>query len=288
MPWRYAFAFAKEWSLIALAMIAASVWPEWYVIVPAVIVVGTRQHALGLLGHDGVHRLINRRRWLNDLMTNALVYWPIATCGSAYRHFHLTHHRHTRDEFDPELSLVHGWLYKIPAPRLKFALMLVTDLLGLGSIGMLQFQRALRPRGAWNVFRLILFWAVIIAMSVASGTWLPLAIWFVAIITVLSAVHRIRTWSEHQGVEGTLRFQPSTLSTLLFYPYNTWCHYEHHIWPNISCFNLPKARAYDSTANVLTEAELYGFFGGKFDLVKGVKLSREVEASLRPAAVEVD
>jgi fatty acid desaturase len=40
-------------------------------LIPLIVVIAARQHALGILGHDGAHRLICRNRVLNDLLATS-------------------------------------------------------------------------------------------------------------------------------------------------------------------------------------------------------------------------
>src|SRR5262249_37024065 len=65
--WRATAAILHDVAVIAVAIaIALYFWPNPIVIALAVLVIGTRQHALFVIAHDAAHYLLYERRWLND------------------------------------------------------------------------------------------------------------------------------------------------------------------------------------------------------------------------------
>src|SRR5271154_6437913 len=68
------------------------------------LIIGNRQHALAILGHDGTHFTLSHNRRLNDCLTNLIAFWPIGLTVSGYRTLHFKHHKHTGTEGDPELG----------------------------------------------------------------------------------------------------------------------------------------------------------------------------------------
>ncbi|MBU0799788.1 MAG: fatty acid desaturase, partial [Alphaproteobacteria bacterium] len=62
-PWIYDMVF--DWALIvgSIALFMAYKNPLTFVL--AVLVVGNRQHALTILGHDGTHFTISKNRFIN-------------------------------------------------------------------------------------------------------------------------------------------------------------------------------------------------------------------------------
>jgi fatty acid desaturase len=132
----WAFAFAQHHQFAAMPVIVAVV-----AVMFAVIIIGTRQHAIMILAHDGSHGHISRNRWLNDLVTNLLSLWPFGVGLSGYRKFHFAHHRYMGTEADPEY--IHkkksAPAYDLPATPRHIARLALTALFGEGSDDQLYF-----------------------------------------------------------------------------------------------------------------------------------------------------
>src|SRR5438128_5256668 len=123
---------ATDWLTIAAALAAIGLWPHFYTVPACILIIGNRQHALTILGHDGTHYTLSRNAALNDFLTNLLCFWPLGLTVSGYRALHYAHHRNTGTENDPELGhkRMRSPQWDLPAkPRtvLRYALM---DLIG--------------------------------------------------------------------------------------------------------------------------------------------------------------
>ena len=60
----------------------------------AVAFIGSRQHALLVLMHDGVHYRLLRNRRLNDWMSEVILAWPHLVTARQYRKNHFAHHKY--------------------------------------------------------------------------------------------------------------------------------------------------------------------------------------------------
>ncbi len=94
---RWLLAYASDITVVVIAMtIGVTTWqrlsgPElWITLFFCVFVIGTRQHGLGVLGHDGAHGLISRNRRVNNILTN-MALLPLGALSEGYRPFHLKH-----------------------------------------------------------------------------------------------------------------------------------------------------------------------------------------------------
>ncbi len=139
---------AMDWLVIAAALAAVSLWPHFYTVVLSVVVIGNRQHALAILGHDGTHYTLSRHAGLNDFLTNLLCFWPLGLTVSGYRALHYAHHKDTGTEHDPELGhkRMRTPQWDLPAtPRtiLRYALM---DLIGYSLADYLIIVRFSKPQ----------------------------------------------------------------------------------------------------------------------------------------------
>jgi len=186
---RWLFWVAWEWTLIAAALAVAWHWP---VLIPlAVLVVGSRQHALLVLGHEASHKSIGNV----DALAQLLCFWPHGACIKAYRREHLKHHREIGLPHDPEVIIraqtPSAWSGLTPGKKMR---LLLGDLVGLGiRESIIETRAAVGEHGLAR----ILYVGVILAAAIASGLWPLLLLWVWCLLTSLRAMDRARTWREH-------------------------------------------------------------------------------------------
>src|SRR5271156_7207068 len=134
---------AAEWALIAATIyLCHRFWhPMLYVF--AVVFIASRQHALLVLMHEGVHyRLLPNRR-LNDWLSEVLLAWPHLVSARQYRKNHFAHHRYLNTEQDPDLKRRKGdpaWVFPQAIPAI--ARTLFRDVTGLNAPAMLKLAAA--------------------------------------------------------------------------------------------------------------------------------------------------
>jgi fatty acid desaturase len=248
-PTRWLRDVALDWGLIAFAFWVFDAMGHPWILLPLfAIFIGCRQHGLVLLFHDASHRVaLPNRKW-NDRLGHWLAGWcNFAVMDHGYREWHMVHHRKLGSEEDPELGYRGHAPYAGPISVGHIARYFVTDLAALGIPGMLAFFREVTPRNplrflgpvgmflslflvCWNLDAMWVFW--LWTWSLVAGHW---------------PVFRIRTWSEHVGLErggreGSHRIHAGPVTRFLFFPHNTYCHYEHHLSPQVPYHNLPKMR----------------------------------------------
>ncbi|HEX5717824.1 MAG TPA: fatty acid desaturase [Thermoanaerobaculia bacterium] len=261
-PWRWCFALAVDWALVAMAIVAAGWIDRWYGYAGALLLIGRSQHAIVVLGHEGAHRVISRRRRLNDWLTQVFCFWPMGTDMHTYRDFHFPHHRHLNTPIDPEMKYremgAPGW--DVPRARWQVGLRFAADLAGLGALEMYRIFRFTQPR-TWRAAAgpLALHGAVLLACGLAGAWWIP-ALWWGAGFTSFAAVWRFRCWMEHLGTEDTHRLHLTPLQAWLFAPRNIWLHWEHHHWPGVPYWNLPALRKLTPGEPVVRLGELFRYY----------------------------
>ena len=89
-----------DWLVIAAALAMIQLWPHFYTVFAGILIVGNRQHALAILGHDGTHYTLSRNAAFNDFLTNLFCWWPLGLTVSGYRALHYAHHKNTGMEND--------------------------------------------------------------------------------------------------------------------------------------------------------------------------------------------
>lgn len=244
---------------VAVVGLTLSHWHAWTV-VPAMLVIATRQHALFILYHDAVHYNVARNRRLNDLLTNALIGLPQLVPVQLYRRLHLAHHARLGCDADPERLLLYRdqpWDYR-PLPLRKLVAQLMGDLLLLNNVRTLRhFGRELRdpasklqlPKAHYHpelwLFAL-LYAGALAAWAIAEPlTVLRFALlWVVPLFTLTQAIQKVRSFVEHAPIDApelSYSWRPGWLGRLLIWPYHINYHREHHVHPKVPWYRLPAA-----------------------------------------------
>ncbi|HVK17461.1 MAG TPA: fatty acid desaturase [Fimbriiglobus sp.] len=100
---------------------AISFWWTVPTALAAVALVGAGQHQLSGLAHEGVHHILFRSRYLNDLASDLLTMFPLFSATHLYRLQHLAHHQFVNDpDRDPDVSQLRTsghWLDFPVSPR---------------------------------------------------------------------------------------------------------------------------------------------------------------------------
>lgn len=254
------------WGTIAAAVILFGLWPNILTFVIAVIVIGSRQLGLAILMHEAAHNALFRTRRLNEFVGEWSCGRPILAELSAYRHYHLTHHRFTQTDKDPDLVLSS----KFPTSRASLARKFTRDLTGQTGLKQLvaqilmsirlagdhdamdaaasDFAQAFKARDLFKSLPVAL--AVIIGMGLIGDWWWGLAFWLLPYLTWFQFVLRVRNIAEHgateesenplQNVRTTLA---GPLARLLVAPYWVNYHLEHHMVMHVPCWRLKQMHA---------------------------------------------
>lgn len=241
--WPWLWRALLDWLVILVSFYAFYRYPHPIVFIISLLIIGTRQHALSILGHDGGHRLISRNRFINDALAGVLGLWPLGTPLDGYRRFHFMHHRNVGTPDDPELihkKLIPQW--KLPFRSLKVTSHLIMDFLGgaVPHVGLIIYLT--QPVAFRDTLGPLIMNLSFILVCIYFETWWILALWYGAIFTSFWAVFRMRVWTEHVGTEATHIISATWWQKLIFLPHNTWCHHEHHENTAVPCWALASLR----------------------------------------------
>lgn len=233
-----------DWLMIGLAATTAILWSHPLGYILAVLIIGNRQHALAVLGHDGSHYSISRNRTLNDHLSNALAFGPLGLIVDGYRGLHLQHHRETGTANDPELMhkamRAPQWdLPTSPFRVLRYALM---DLLGGAASDYGIIVRFAKPEKKSAVWGLIGVHGLTVASLATLGLWQVVVLWYAALLTSFMMFFRLRLWLEHQGTTDTQRVDLRPIEAMVLAPHNAWYHWEHHQFAAVPYHQLPALR----------------------------------------------
>jgi len=246
---------AAEWALIAATIyLCQRFWhPMLYVF--AVVFIASRQHALLVLMHDGVHyRLLPNRR-LNDWLSEVVLAWPHLVSARQYRKNHFAHHRHLNTAQDPDLKRRAGdpvWVFPQAAPVL--AKTLFRDATGLNAPALLKLAASVSTIDSLPMGFLAVrygFYAAVLGIIIYAGALEGFALyWLVPMFTWLVFIMRIRSIAEHHAIEGgdsaypVIRTTQATwLERIFLAPKNVNYHIEHHFFPSVPFYRLPQLHA---------------------------------------------
>lgn len=265
-------------AIIALAVVLFAFLPNPVTFLLAVMLIGSRQLGLAILMHEAAHNALFKTRWLNELAGEWLCGRPILAELAAYRRYHLTHHRFTQSDKDPDLPLS----AKFPTTRASLRRKFLRDLTGqtglkqlLGQI-LMSFRLArdddaleAAKREAAQAFNAAEIWkslpvflGIALIMSVMGEWWYGLAFWLLPYLTWFQFVLRLRNIAEHGATEQSddpFRNVRTTLAgpiaRLFIAPYWVNYHLEHHMVMHVPCWKLKdmhkllKQKGFDARMN---------------------------------------
>ena len=248
----------------------------------AICVIASRQHALGIVMHDGSHfRVFSHRKW-NDILTDLTCSFPILLSTSLYRHEHLDHHMHTSEDDDPYWVVMQAdpdWHW--PKPKSEAIKLFAADVLGLNIpkwgktvapwSPLQQMFKPLRGRGVMTLQERIMFvsfWATIAVLLTLTQTWLFFVLlWVVPLFTILNAFVRFRSVAEHLALQGedelnkTRHVDATWIERLTISPLNINIHIAHHMFPSVPQYNLPELhRLLMTQPSYRDRAKIYGSY----------------------------
>jgi fatty acid desaturase len=212
----------------------------WVTVLVIAFIGAVPLHDLLVHGHDGTHRLISRVRWLNEffLWLNHAV---TGISGTAYRAFHLDHHRFAQTDRDPEVRLIRrlsggrGWGYLL--------LPLASHLAVNGHPFFARKRLAIRTR---TVVELAAMAGLHATLAAGLGLRAYLLFCVAPVFTSLAAVVVLRSICEHHGTGAgdrwtdTRTMETGRLLGILWS--NTNYHLEHHLAPNVPFQMMPRLR----------------------------------------------
>ena len=270
-----------DWLVMISCFIIVGLQPNPLTVVAAIFVIGNRQHALALLGHDGTHQTISYNAKFNDFLTNFFTWIPIGLTLDGYRNLHRYHHSELGTENDPEVvyKAIRAEHWDLPSSPWRVLKMAAMDMIGNGIPDykvIFQYSKPTQSKEYWGLF-LCHFCAT--GLLLISGFWWVAAIWYFSLLTAFIMFFRLRLWLEHHGTDTTHRLHLNWWQGPLLAPHLSWHHWEHHNWPSIPYHNLPKLRALVKAQPIMSLAELISFYNECSKIPAGTALKGPRESS---------
>ncbi len=255
-PWRHAASMLMDWVLIFGAIFIYLQFPSPWMYFFSVLVIGARMHALAILMHDATHYRFLKNRALNDLFSNLFIMYPIFSSIETYRKNHLAHHQNLNTEEDPDwVAKIGNRAFTFPKSRLAFFMTICSYLIlyqGLmDSIWFLKRFGGNEQRiGSKTKAKLVkwTFYLVLFGAITWFGIWkYYLLFWIIPYLSTFFMFQYIRSVAEHFGglayddlLTSTRTVKPALVERFFISPHHVGYHLEHHLFPGVPFYNLPK------------------------------------------------
>ena len=286
--WRSAAAVLQTWLIIAVTLGVALTHQSWALVLAAIVIIGTQQHALFILSHDAAHYRLFGYRTMNDLI-GRICATAAGLSMCTYRVIHRLHHNHLYGPQDPDIALHGGY------PRGKWYLVkkLLKDLSGLTAVKTYGYffgnpaksdtaasaldpladtSPRLRAEARSDQKLVIALQVAVPALMLWLGGWqalgLYLLLWVVPAITVLQAILRLRAVCEHGAVADVsspltaarthvpYRSAGWLVARALLFPHHVNYHIEHHMFPAVPHYHLGRLHDLLASRGVLDQSEV--------------------------------
>jgi fatty acid desaturase len=285
--WRATLPVLADFAVLAAAIaVALAWWPNPLVLIPSILIIGSRQHALFVIAHEAAHYLLYDNRKINDAVGRlCATVQGLSMC--TYRVIHRLHHNNLYGELDPDTALHGGY----PRGFLYLVKKLLKDLTGLTAWKTYAYflggapalntatQVALKPlddtspklRAEAKRDRnlVIVFHILVLGFFVFTGHAVQyLVLWVLPLVTVVQAILRLRAIAEHGATTdfsspltaARSNLGPAWLRWLLF-PHNVNYHIEHHLYASVPQYRLPALHREMESRGMLRGAEVLDFPG---------------------------
>jgi fatty acid desaturase len=210
--------------------------------IPLYLLAAASLHGISLFTHEGVHGTLSRRPWWNRALSITCAQ-PVLQNYSAYKVLHLKHHHHLGDEGDPDhFANYTDWTW------LEFAMHWGRLIIGypvyIVAIPILGYRQGTAAARRWIIFEACLLTLLTVgAILLLPWLWL-LHGWLIPMLVINTMVN-IRGMSQHTFLEHQSDPVLGTRSILTnrvtaFFMCNENYHLEHHLYPGIPWYNLPR------------------------------------------------
>ncbi len=242
------------WNLVALLFvvlwigtgIALMSYPVWYVRLPGYLFIGVLIHGLGNFMHEAIHGNLFRSRQL-DRWVGFLCGLPTLFQITGYGVSHLLHHKHTRTEHDPD-SMMNFSSNRIMQSIIFYTSAIVGVFLYHMRLPLVVFTRGTKKdRGKLAVETIITVASVGLLLFFAFRfQFLDVVVhcWLIPLLAAALIANIRGGWAEHELTEpGHPLTQTRTVTSTRLYSFfniNLNYHLEHHLFPSIPWYNLPK------------------------------------------------
>jgi fatty acid desaturase len=280
----------KKWNWVILLHFGMWIGAAWLSIsnesiplnIVGYLVGGLALSAMSVMGHEASHNLFSRKQKI-DRWLGFLVGTPVLFSAAGYRIMHPLHHKFVREARDPDnienVTTNPFWLRWLYVFAFFFGVYLY-----LVTVPVNAMIRA----GKKDRMLVLVEWLAMIGIVALGWVFLP-ARWMVEgwllPLLVTGQIANIRGIAEHgmttSGNELTDTRTVTTFPVLSFLMCNINYHLEHHLYPGIPWYNLPKAhtilkKQYEAAGSSVYQSYAKFLYDVGTALVKGVAAERRL------------
>lgn len=261
--WKGAFVLGREWALMIFYFWLVIRVPHPAVWIACYILLARQSYGLFVLYHEAAHGLLFSSKKLNNLAGEWLCGAPITFILENFKS-HFQHHKEPMAATDPDLKMIGGY----PIPRASLFRKLLRD-----ACGITNFRGHLYPdyvKGRATSFRPFIPMTVVSGLMwlgfwLAGHPWLFFIFWMLPGATVAVVFVRLGVLSQHAALKAS-RDQRQTARTVLspwsyfLAPLNLNYHQEHHLYPQIPGYNLPRLHRHLRAQGVVGGENVYSSY----------------------------
>ena len=223
-----------------------------------VITMGLCVNGLPILMHDACHALLSKNstinRWLGFICGA-----PGLVSGSAYRSIHAWHHAELRSHDDPD-DIENGAPKSLPLVFVYYAVLLIGIYVYLFTVIQVGYSKAGQTMKRSIITEYLLIAGIIgTAFSLFPATAV-LRVWGLPLL-IAGQLSNVRGLAEHGLTTGGNPFTNARTvisnKFVSFFMSNLNYHLEHHLFPGVPWYNLPKVHALLSDTYKRTGSSVY-------------------------------
>lgn len=284
-----------NWCLIATAFALPILWLHPLTIAISILLLANRQLGLAILMHECAHYSLFSSRALNQQIGRFLCAAPVIADLDGYRKYHMRHHSEAGTNTDPDYPNYKNY----PVSNISMARKIARDLCGitaaktfyatvLMNAGVLSYDMSYQSHAVEQrlpvsqalknlainlslpIFTHVIMWGLL--YSLGHG-WIY-ALWWLSYFTVYMFLLRIRNAAEHGSVPDLLDSNPmkharttqaSWWERMTFAPNHVNYHMEHHLRPDVPCYQLKGFHQYLKDSDLLRDTKVAN---GYIDVVR--------------------
>jgi fatty acid desaturase len=253
--------FVPVWAIIQVGDSNLPLWAKGLSVLLLMVLAAHGIHMTGWVGHEGLHCNLHRNKYVSFII--GIIVGAAGTSsvvGHALNHWN--HHRFVNTASDPDAQMYaqyRSFRSRLWGPRATShsAFHRYTILCALGREMPVGFRLPFPPATARR-----LAWFGLCALGMSAAGWLSLLVlhpaygilcYVAPALLIAGPMSSWRVFAEHAdtdtGIWTNSRSYTHWLYTALFFGNNY--HLEHHLYPGVPCYNLPKVH------KLLCEARYY-------------------------------